>query len=192
MTMGRLDEAITHMELAEQLDPLSPAIQSDLGRVLYRARKYDDAIPYLNRALDLEPAMGRVVHARLADVYEQMGQYDRALSALQSASRTGRPNGIRRARLMARMGNKEEARRLLEQPWADTGEPHLFALAAAYVALGDKDSAFEYLFELSARRDPGPNFVAVDPSFDTLHSDRRWEELVRRLNQPYNTQPQLP
>jgi len=192
MTVGRLDEAITHMKLAEQLDPLSPAIQSDLGRVLYRARKYDDAIPYLNRALDLEPAMGRVVHTRLADVYEQMGQYDRALSALQLASRTGRPDAMRRARLLARMGNTEEARRLLEQHRADSAEPHLSAVAAAYVALGDKDRAFEYLFELSARRDPGPNFVAVDPSFDTLRSDRRWEELVRRLNQPHDTRPQSP
>jgi TolB-like protein len=66
MTIGRFDEAIGHMETAERLDPLSPAIQSDFGRVLYRARRYDDAIQHFTRALELEPAMGWLVHSRLA------------------------------------------------------------------------------------------------------------------------------
>jgi TolB-like protein/Tfp pilus assembly protein PilF len=192
MTVGRFDEAIAHMELAEQLDPLSPAIQSDLGRVLYRARRYDGAIRHLNRALELEPAMGRLVHIRLANVYEQMGQYDRALSALQRASDLGRTRPALRARVLARMGNKDDARLLLEQSEADSSEFHPSELAAAYVALGDKDRAFEYLFEMTARRDPGPNFVAVDPPFYALHSDRRWDQLLRQMNQPHGAQPQFP
>jgi tetratricopeptide (TPR) repeat protein len=187
MTLGRSGEAVTHMETAEKLDPLSPAIQSDFGRVLYRARRYDDAIRHLNRALDLEPAMGWLVYARLANVYEQMGQYDRALSALQRASE-GRSQPLQVARILARMGQTEEAKRLLEHSEANAGQIPTSGLAAAYLALGDKDRAFNLLFEMTDRRDPGPNFVTVDPLFDGLRSDSRWVGLLRRVNLPSGAQ----
>ena len=187
MTLGRSGEAVTHMETAEKLEPLSPAIQSDFGRVLYRARRYDDAIRHLNRALDLEPAMGWLVYARLANVYEQMGQYDRALSALQRGSE-GRSQPLQVARILARMGKTEEAKRLLEHSEANAGQIPTSGLAAAYLALGDKDRAFNLLFEMTDRRDPGPNFFTVDPLFDGLRSDSRWEGLLRRVSLPSGTQ----
>ena len=51
-------------------DPLSAVAQSSYGRTLYRARRYEEAIPHLQRAIELEPQVG--LHpARLADVYER-------------------------------------------------------------------------------------------------------------------------
>jgi tetratricopeptide (TPR) repeat protein len=79
MALGRFPEALAHIARAEELDPLSPAIQSNFGRILYRARKFNDAIPRLERALELEPGMQRGVYGRLGDVYDQLGQYERAL-----------------------------------------------------------------------------------------------------------------
>jgi TolB-like protein/Tfp pilus assembly protein PilF len=184
MTIGRFDEAIGHMETAERLDPLSPAIQSDFGRVLYRARRYDDAIQHFTRALELEPAMGWLVHSRLANVYEQMGQYDRAFVALQQAGDRRRSHEARRASVLARMGRRHEAKRLIEEVEAHAVESHPYEIAAAHAALGDTDKAFRLLFQLIDRDDPGPNFAAVDPPFDSLHADPRWPELVRRLSLP--------
>lgn len=184
MTIGRFDEAIGHMETAERLDPLSPAIQSDFGRVLYRARRYDDAIQHFTRALELEPAMGWLVHSRLAQVYEQMGQYDRAFVALHQAGDRGRSHEARRASVLARMGRRHEAKRLIEEVEAHAVESRPYEIAAAYAALGDTDKAFRLLFQLIDRGDPGPNFAAVDPPFDSLHADPRWPELVRRLSMP--------
>jgi TolB-like protein/Tfp pilus assembly protein PilF len=184
MTIGRFDEAIGHMETAERLDPLSPAIQSDFGRVLYRARRYDDAIQHLTRALELEPAMGWLVHSRLAQVYEQMGEYDRAFVALQQAGERGRSHQTRRASVLARMGRRNEAKRLIEEVEVHAGESGLYEIAAAYTALGNNGKAFRLLFDLIDRGDPGPNFAAVDPPFDSLHADPRWPELVRRLRMP--------
>jgi tetratricopeptide (TPR) repeat protein len=184
MTLGRLDEALGHMEAAERLDPLSPAIQSDFGRVLYRARKYQDAIQHLNRALELEPAMGWLVQYRLAEVYEQMGHYDEALVALQRAGESGRSHQALRASILARMGRRHEAKRLIEDLAAYSPESRPYKVAAAYAALADNDSAFKFLFGRIDRREPGPIFAAVDPPFDSLHSDPRWPELVRRLTSP--------
>lgn len=188
MTVGRFDEAIVQMEAAEQLDPLSPAIQSDFGRVLYRARKYEDAILHLNRALELEPAMGWLVHSRLAQVYEQMGRYDHALLSLQQAGDKGRSHQAQRASVLARMGRRDEAMRLVEGLEVHSSKSR-YEIAAVYAALGDNDKAFALLFDMIDRGvTPGPNFAAVDPPFDSLHSDPRWPELVRRLSVPRGAQ----
>jgi tetratricopeptide (TPR) repeat protein len=113
MTAGRFPEAISHMSVAERLDPLSPAIQSDFGRVLYRARRFDEAIPRLTRALELEPGMARVVNGRLGEVYEQMGRYDDALAAFDKAG--GGAPSYEVARTYARMGRHREARQMLAE-----------------------------------------------------------------------------
>jgi TolB-like protein/tetratricopeptide (TPR) repeat protein len=188
MTVGRLDEAVRHMEAAERLDPLSPAIQSDFGRVLYRARKYEDAIQHLKRALQLEPAMAWLVEYRLAEVYGQMGHYDEALLALQRAGKSSRSHHALRAGILARMGRQHEAKRLIEDLETSSLDSRPYEVAAAYAALGDNDSAFRFLFGRIDRSEPGPIFAAVDPPFDSLHSDPRWPELVHQLSMPHAAQ----
>jgi Tfp pilus assembly protein PilF len=178
MTVGRFGEAIEHMQIAAERDPIAPAIHSDLGRVLYRARQYDDAVVHLNRALDLEPSMAWLVQSRLADVYEQTGEYGRAENALWLAGI--HDDRVRLARLSARRGNTGEARLLLEQGRADARS--VPGLAAAYVALRDYDRAFALLSDWLDRDAPGPSFIAVDPAFDDLRADPRWATLRSRLN----------
>jgi hypothetical protein len=52
------------------------------------------------------------------------------------------------------------------------------------LALGDIDKAFKVLFEMADRGEPGPMFIGVDPPFVPLHSDPRWEDLLRRMSLP--------
>jgi len=54
MALGCFPDAIGHMKRVEERDPLSPTVQSFFGRVLYRARRYDEAIVHLNRAIELD------------------------------------------------------------------------------------------------------------------------------------------
>ena len=184
MTRGRFPEAIRHMETAAQLEPLLPAIQSDFGRVLYRARRYEDAIVRLNRALELEPAMDWLVQPRLALVYQQLGQYHLALSALDKSGRTGDLHEVQRAGVLALMGEPEQARRLLEPIVSRAGPELSFSLAQAYAALGETDRALDLLLQSSERNRPGPNFALVEPSLDGLRTSPRWADLVRRLAVP--------
>jgi TolB-like protein/Tfp pilus assembly protein PilF len=180
MALGRFPEAIAHMEIADRLDPLSPTIQSNFGRVLYRARRFDEAVPRLNRALELEPEMSGSVNSRLADVYEQMGQYDRALAASLKAGTQGRGQ---LARTYARLGKYHEARQILEDAKGSPRRLSPLIEAGAYAALGDKDQAFRVLFESLTAASP-PLFISVDPPLDSLHSDPRWAELVERVRRP--------
>jgi TolB-like protein/DNA-binding winged helix-turn-helix (wHTH) protein len=184
MAIGCFPDAIDHMKRVEERDPLSSTVQSFFGRVLYRARRYDEAIVHLNRAIELDPRSPAGAYGRLADVYEALGKYDEALMLLENAtSIEGRPrnaNGpVAAARIYALMGKRKEAIGMLKG--SRGSNPHV--LAMAYTALGDHDEAFRLLFRVI--EDPSFNvYVKTDPRFDRLHSDPRWQEVLRRLKMP--------
>jgi len=183
MALGRFPESIAHIERAEQLDPLSATVQSAFGRILYRARRFDEAILHLNQAIELQSeAPGN--YGRLADVYEEMGRYDEALAVHEKEKRvSGRAQDLSPAvaRIYARMGKADEARRILDLQ--RTRGSQWFVLATTYAALGDKDEAFRLLFQVTEERD-ALNYVKTDPRLDSLHSDPRWQTLLRRMNLP--------
>jgi tetratricopeptide (TPR) repeat protein len=166
------------MEIADQLDPLAPAIQMNFGRILYRARRFEDALRRLERAVELEPGIAGLGR-NLGDLYDQMGLYEKALTALQGSDASGNP--WRFVRVYALLGKRDEARRLLKK-LAAMPPPPSAVVAAAHAALGDKDEAFRVLFAM--RVGDGFNYVKVDPPLESLHSDPRWNELLRRMNLP--------
>ena len=65
--------------------------------------------------------------------------------------------------------------------------PYLFeSFARLYLGLGDNEKAFLWLERAYDERAAFLRFLAVDPSFDTLRSDPRFQELLRRMNFPEN------
>ena len=190
MLLERHAEAIREIERAAQLDPLSSFIQSRYGRVLYRARRYEDAVPHLQRAIELDPNPGNSMpYWILAEIDEQVGRYDDAIAHFEKAkSHGGRALSIsiQIAGVHARMGKRAQARQALEKLRATT-DPVSFSnlsVARAYVALGDTDQVFTVLFRLVEERNNLATTIKADPPFDSLHADPRWAELLRRMNFP--------
>ncbi len=180
MSQGRHAEAIAEIQSAEQLDPLSSDIQSSFGRVLYRARKYEEATLHLKRALELD-SRNYSAYVRLGDVYAKLNKYDEAITAFDKAAQL-RSDGMhpaRIARIYALMGRQREARQMLGGLKAQP-----FDMAAVSAALGDRDEAFSILEKAVEERNSLLVYVKEDPSFDNLHSDARWKELLRRMNFP--------
>lgn len=180
MAMGRLDEAVTEIDYAARLDPLSAQVHSTYGRVLYRARRFDDARIRLERALELEPRNAGTF-GRLAEVYEMLGQYGRALKVLDqmdalAGSAPARFGGTR-PRILAHAGRTKEARQFLAQV-----PPVSPQRAEVLAALGDHDAAFTSLFQALDRRDSWLLFIKSDPIFDTLRRDPRWAVVLQRMN----------
>ena len=188
MALGRFPEALTHQQIGAQLDPTTSFIRSDVGRILYFAGKYDEAIQHLGRALELDPR-NDLAYSNLVDVYEQMGRYEEALAALDKAEAL-RPKfwfyQAQRARVYARVGRRSEALRMIEEFKATIGPGRFpeIGLAEVYPALGEKDEAFRLLMRVIEERDQFSSFIKIDHSFDTLHSDPRWKEALRRMNFP--------
>jgi len=180
MAMNRLDEAVSEIDYAARLDPLSAQVQSTYGRVLYRARRFDEARARLDRALELEPRNAQA-YGRLAEVHEQLGRYDDAIELLNKLDAlSGLPAtqfAIARARILARAGRTNEARKLL----ADV-PPQSPRRAEVFAALGENDAAFASLFRALDQRDSWLLFIKSDPIFDGLHRDPRWAAALRRMN----------
>jgi len=169
------------MERAEQLDPASSYIQSAFGRMLYRARNYPEAEAHLKRATELEP-LNYAAYGRLVDVYVEMGRWDDAI-AMAEKSQSLQPTGAHELRLAvvyARMGDRQKARDIASR----ASNRAAFELARLHTALGEADKAFEVLNEAIDRRDTLLVHIKEDPSFVPLHSDQRWNPLLRRLNFP--------
>jgi serine/threonine protein kinase/tetratricopeptide (TPR) repeat protein len=191
--LGRHSEAISEIQIAERLDPLSPSIQSTYGRVLYRARNYEEAEQRLKRASELEPQLYGA-YSRLVDVYLQMEEYEKAIASLEKLRELGGDTGSDRsvfdtaklARVYAQTGRRDEARRILRglQRTTEPARFHKIGVAAAWAALGDNDEAFRLLFSVVEERTFLSMFINADPPFDSLHSDPRWKALLRRMNFP--------
>src|SRR4051794_2240179 len=101
------------MSTAEQLDPVSSNLQSDFGRMLYRARIYDEAERHLDRAIQLDEN-DLASYDRLADVMVEQGRFDEALATLQRADSKGGGEALkkREAILFARRGEPQKAREI--------------------------------------------------------------------------------
>ncbi|MGI8836105.1 MAG: FlgO family outer membrane protein [Pyrinomonadaceae bacterium] len=187
--LERHAEAIREMHSAEELDPLSSVTQSRYARALYRARKYEEALPHVQRAIDLDPNLGNVMPYWIqGNLYEQMNRHDEAIASLKKAqSHGGNAQEISAeiARVYARIGKQNEARRMLEELKATTDPASFssFGVASAYAALGDKDGAFKVLFHMIEERNVATH-IKADPQFESLHSDPRWKELLSQMNFP--------
>ena len=184
-TMSRHDEAIAAAHHAVELDPLSALYISDEGRIFYRARRYKDAIARYKRALELDPGYIPVFW-RIAEAYEQLGNFDEALvwaQKHQQATGDQRLLLALRARMNAHMGKRSEAMKDLRTFEKNDKGGSESLLAAVCATLGDYDQAIAQL-EKGVQTHSFLPFVLVDPQLDRLRSDPRFKQLLKRVNLP--------
>jgi TolB-like protein/DNA-binding winged helix-turn-helix (wHTH) protein/Tfp pilus assembly protein PilF len=183
---GRFDEAIKLDTQARALDPISVNSGTFLGRDLYRARRYDEAIKACQEALELDP---RHVVALwfLAQSLEQKHQFPEAIARLQTATSLsdGPPYRAHLANAYALTGNRAKALKILEELTARSNERYVVPLdiALIYTGLGDRDSAFQWLEKAYQERAARITELA-EPHFDSLRSDPRFADLMRRIGLP--------
>src|SRR5262249_26420701 len=184
--LERNDESLAERKKALTLDPLSPIITSELGLSYFEARQYHRAIEEFRKAAELYPDFSPA-HNFLAMAYEYSGLYDQALLECQRAidlAKRDRYLLLQLARISARAGKRAEARQLLAE--ITNGSEHRYFprthIAAAYIALGDKDRAFEWLEKGYRERDWGLPIIKTFPDFDEVRSDPRFSDLLKRMN----------
>ncbi|MCU1267985.1 MAG: serine/threonine protein kinase with repeat [Acidobacteria bacterium] len=183
--MGRSAEAAAELERAHELDPLSLIINVALGWIYYLGRRYDDAIKQLYRTLELDP---NFVHARfcLGLAYVQKEMFSDAIDELQKVvAMLGRDPGALAALGYAYgvSGNMTEARKLLAELMAQSEQRYVAPYRVALVCIGlrENDQAFTWLQKGCEEHDLGLACLKVEAMADSLRSDPRYEELLRRV-----------
>jgi TolB-like protein/DNA-binding winged helix-turn-helix (wHTH) protein/Flp pilus assembly protein TadD len=190
VALGRMDESLAESRRALLFDPLDFGNQVHLGWHHYFAREYDEAVGPITKALAGEPSHRQRpnAHAILGAVYEQKRMYVEAIANFQDAvaQSGGAPTYIAQlAHAQAASGNRAEALKLLEEgKWPKHKYVPPEEIAAVYVALGEKETAFEWLERAYQIRSASLINLKADPRFDNVRSDRRFSNLVRRIGLP--------
>ena len=177
---GRFDEALTQIGIAEQLDPLSFNLKVTEGRILFAARRYDEAIRYFQNLAKTAPDNSRI-HFILAESYTFKSMYREALAEFEkSKEKEDKYNNEFYLFALAKSGKIVEARQELEKlKKRESYSPAEFAVA--YVALGEKGQALDLLEKAFDERDPQLQFLKIEPGYDDIRAEPRFQELLRKV-----------
>jgi adenylate cyclase len=175
------------MRRAEELDPLSPIIGTNLADMLVLARRYDEAITQYKRIIVRNPNF-EYAHLALSRAYGAKGMYPEAIAEARRAlelyfgSSTKGYLGL----WLARSGKRDEALMLLSELKQKATRDYVQGdtLALIYIGLGEKTEALNWLEKHMTSRAETANTYAVAPEFDDLRSEPRFKEMLKRMNLP--------
>ncbi|HKG21654.1 MAG TPA: BTAD domain-containing putative transcriptional regulator [Blastocatellia bacterium] len=184
--MGRCQESIMELKLAGELDPLSLIISADLGRAFYYARLYDQVMRQEARTLEMDASFW-LSHINLGRSYTQEGRHAEAVEELRKASKLSAGNtevlsflGFAYAAAGERAAALKALGELVERSRRSHVPPYHFAILQA--GLGEKDQALAWLERAFEKHSVDLFTLKVEPMFDGLRSDPRFQDLVRRLD----------
>jgi TolB-like protein/Flp pilus assembly protein TadD len=181
---GRHDEAIAEIKLGEEMDPLSLVAKINLAQVYSCARQYDLALEQAQRANELNPdiSFGRWM---LGSVHTMRGEFTQAFVEFQKGLALSGGDPLNAAGLgyaYAVSGLGDEAKLVLAQLEGQPNDYYMaFPIALIYAALGEQGRAFEYLEKAYKVRSDLLIWLKVDPRLDSLRSDSRLTDLMRRV-----------
>jgi TolB-like protein/Tfp pilus assembly protein PilF/predicted Ser/Thr protein kinase len=188
-SLGRIDDALSEIKKAQELDPLSPVIKANVGVIYYFGRQYDLAIVQLRKVLDEHPDFS-VAHWGMGLVYEQKGMSPDAIAELEKADAIGKHRSTNTLASLghayAIAGQKSKARQILsEMEGRSKREPiSSYQFALVFAGLDDKDQALAALEKAFQQKSTLLTYVKMDPRFDPLRPAPRFADLLRRMGLP--------
>ena len=189
LSSGRQEEALAESRRALELDPVSPIINLHLGWHYLYTRQYDRAIEQLTKTLELDPDYA-LAHWYLGLAYEQQKKYAEALREM------GRAKDLLPGNLAvlcdighvyALSGDRRGAENVIAELQKESTRRYVnqYEVALIYTGLGEKDQAFKALERAFQERSDMLVYLNVDPRLDSIHSDSRFGDLLRRVGVPH-------
>ncbi len=188
-TRGRHQEAISEMTKAQELDPFSLVINTELGLPYLYARQYDQAIAHFQKAIEMDPNFA-FAHFALAEAYDRKGKYKEALAEHDKAiALAGEPSqcwltmtGLLKE-TYKKLGGKgywQKRLELTKKLYADHATTAK-AVAEIYAILGDEEQALGWLEKSYQERDGFLVFLKIQSEFDNMRGHPRFEALVEKI-----------
>ena len=185
---GHSAEAIDVARRALERNPVSASMSHNLAVQLALARKHDLAIEECKRTVDLEPNLG-VAYEVMAASFAAKGMYRDALPLMEKAVALSPGNVMSRAGLgfvRANLGQRQEALQVLDELAAASKTRYVpaQAFAVVYAGLHDADQAFAWLDKAYEERFNRLAYLRVEPTWDAIRADPRFDALLRRIGLP--------
>jgi TolB-like protein/Tfp pilus assembly protein PilF len=178
---GRFDEALAEAARAQQLDPFSLIIAADKAVIFYYSRQYERAIANLNAVLAMDPGLARAHMVRYA--YVETGRFEEALADIESfravESRPWHWSSL--AYVYGRAGRRRESEHALAQLLDGKQATDPGTISWAYLGLGRKEEALVWLERAYAQHSNVLATLGVEPGYDPLRGDPRFQDLMRRV-----------
>jgi TolB-like protein/Flp pilus assembly protein TadD len=183
--LGESAQGVAEMRRAVELDPLSLIINEVLGEVLMRAGRFDEAIVQLRKTIEMDAGFGNA-HRTLGQVFELKSQIPEAMAEYQKAIALREdPTALGLlGHLYGATGRKDEATKILGQLQAIRDRRYFdpYNLAIVYLGLGDREQALTALEQsYDERNGTQLEFIRIDPFFDPLRGDPRFEALAEKI-----------
>jgi len=183
--LGRPKEAMAQIERALELDPLNALFQAIYGMDLMYARRYDDAIALLRNTLKTSPN-DLVALSTLRSAFHMKHMYDEALDVWKAsyAARGDQEAQDALARGFKDDGYRGALQRVAEMLVARSRKTYVspWQIGTLYTRAGKNDEALDWLEKAYQAHDQNMPYLSVDPIFDTMRDDTRFQALLRRMN----------
>jgi eukaryotic-like serine/threonine-protein kinase len=188
--LGNFEQALMHYRRAVELDPLNLNANQNLASQYMSAQKYDQSIEYQKKTLEIDPTYAKA-HQELSAAYQFAGKYDlwleeweksamlnndsEDLALVKAVGQEYAKSGYRGAMKRLVALQEEQAKRIYIDP---------ANIARNYALLSERDRAFGLLEKAYAEKSGGLPNIKSDPCFDSLRSDARYADLLKRMGLP--------
>ncbi len=181
---GRHAEALAEIKHARELDPLNLRIGALEGQFLTHAGQTDEALNRLQKTLELDPNFW-LAHTFASAAYCEKGMYAEAITEARKAresTEVSHPAAFL-GYALAKSGKAAEARILLGELLKSSTERYVpsYNIAMIYNGLGETDKTLEWLGKSYQQRDPRMVWLKVEPKWNNLRADPRFQDLLRRV-----------
>jgi len=184
VALGRADDALTELRIAQQLDPLSNTIASNTAWALYIAGRLDEAEAQIRQVLARDPNFARA-HLVLGEIYLERGKYDLAIASFQNSRQlAGDPlTDMAIGHAYGVAGRSAEAKKVAAELEAKVmkKEVSAFLPAVVYAGLNEKDKSFYWLERAYQERSNWLTLLKVGRRMKNLHGDPRFDDLLKRV-----------
>jgi tetratricopeptide (TPR) repeat protein len=182
--LGQFEDARKELELAMLIDPLSPHSYWSLSLTFFLTRQYEKTIEEVQKTLELERDYKPALYL-LGRAYEQCGQLDQAIEVFKRILALSNAPMFLGAlgHSYALSGKHREARNVLKDLHEQSKRSYVsgYSEAIIHLALGNENQTFSCLEKAYEARCEMMTWLRIDPDFDSVRSDARFKDLLRRV-----------
>jgi eukaryotic-like serine/threonine-protein kinase len=182
ISRGRREEAIAQVQRAEEIDPFSLVVVTNVGWTFSNARRPHDAIAAYRRALAIDPSYVQA-KMRLGSELANIGRFDEAIREHQQVvdmTHGGAGSLATLAQSYAKAGLRTEANAILQQMIGISRHSYVSPvnMYLTYFLLGERERGFEWLNNAFRERSNGIVYLTAEPSLDVVRADPRFSRVV--------------